>query len=267
MAMTVPVNLKAGQRSLRWSGGGLLALVSIALHGVLLGVPLPEAEPTPPAPTAELVDPATVAVVRLPPAPKPAAEPVPQPSPTVPLTQVTQPKEASPSPQAIAPPAPSVPDAPPDLLPTPAPPQTLDERLRDPAAYEFNQRAKGLVADEVTLLTTVISDWLETEAQGVSDSDVPGLGRKLAPLQVTYPIATCLTPPPAAGLVGVIVSPTGQLVKAPVLLDSTGYTVLDDKALDMARQQTFPPTTGNLPNPSAHWLPIEVQYDSASCTP
>ena len=70
MAMTVSVNLKAGQRSLRWSGGGLLVLVSIALHGVLLGVPLPEAEPTPPAPTAELVDPATVAVVRLPPAPK-----------------------------------------------------------------------------------------------------------------------------------------------------------------------------------------------------
>ena len=212
MAMTVSVNLKAGQRSLRWSGGGLLVLVSIALHGVLLGVPLPEAEPTPPAPTAELVDPATVAVVRLP------------------------------------------------------PPQTLDERLHDPAAYEFNQQAKGLVADEVTLLTTVISDWLEAAAQGVSDSDIPVMGTKQAPLQVTYPIATCLTPPPAAGLVGVIVSPTGQLVSA-VLLDSTGYTVLDDKALDMARRQTFPPTTGNLPNPSAHWLPIEVQYDSASCTP
>jgi TonB family protein len=151
-------------------------------------------------------------------------------------------------------------------LPTPPPPQTLDERLHDPAAYEFNQQAKGLVADEVTLLTTVISDWLEAAAQGVSDSDIPVMGTKQAPLQVTYPIATCLTPPPAAGLVGVIVSPTGQLVSA-VLLDSTGYTVLDDKALDMARRQTFPPTTGNLPNPSAHWLPIEVQYDSASCTP
>ena len=266
MAMTVSVNLKAGQRSLRWSGGGLLVLVSIALHGVLLGVPLPEAEPTPPAPTAELVDPATVAVVRLPPAPKPAAEPVPQPSPTVPLAQGTQPKQASPSPQASASPASPEPDRLPDRLPTPPPPQTLDERLHDPAAYEFNQQAKGLVADEVTLLTTVISDWLEAAAQGVSDSDIPVMGTKQAPLQVTYPIATCLTPPPAAGLVGVIVSPTGQLVSA-VLLDSTGYTVLDDKALDMVRRQTFPPTTGNLPNPSAHWLPIEVQYDSASCTP
>ncbi|MFZ4674369.1 MAG: hypothetical protein ACOYM4_01510 [Nodosilinea sp.] len=265
--MTVSVNLKAGQRSLRWSGGGLLVLVSIALHGVLLGVPLPEAEPTPPAPTAELVDPATVAVVRLPPAPKPAAEPVPQPSPTVPLAQGTQPKQASPSPQASASPASPEPDRLPDRLPTPPPPQTLDERLHDPAAYEFNQQAKGLVADEVTLLTTVISDWLETEAQGVSDSDVPELGRKLAPLQVTYPIATCLTPPPGEGLVGVIVSPTGELVKDPVLLDSTGYDVLDDKALEMARQQTFAPATGSQPNPSAHWLPIEVQYDTASCPP
>jgi hypothetical protein len=181
MAMTVSVNLKAGQRSLRWSGGGLLVLVSIALHGVLLGVPLPEAEPTPPAPTAELVDPATVAVVRLPPAPKPAAEPVPQPSPTVPLAQGTQPKQASPSPQASASPASPEPDRLPDRLPTPPPPQTLDERLHDPAAYEFNQQAKGLVADEVTLLTTVISDWLETEAQGVSDSDVPELGHLLDP--------------------------------------------------------------------------------------
>ena len=148
----------------------------------------------------------------------------------------------------------------------PAPAPALDERLHDPAAYEFNQQAKGVIGNEVTLITTVISDWLEAAAQGVSDSDIPVMGTKQAPLQVTYPIATCLTPPPAAGLVGVIVSPTGQLVSA-VLLDSTGYTVLDDKALDMARRQTFPPTTGNLPNPSAHWLPIEVQYDSASCTP
>jgi TonB family protein len=151
-------------------------------------------------------------------------------------------------------------------LPTPPPPQTLDERLHDPAAYEFNQQAKGVIGTEFTLITTVISDWLEAAAQGVSDSDIPVMGTKQAPLQVTYPIAPCLTPPPAEGLVGVIVSPTGQLVSA-VLLNSTGYTVLDDKALDMARQQPFPPTTGNLPNPSAHWLPIEVQYDSASCTP
>jgi hypothetical protein len=86
-----------------------------------------------------------------------------------------------------------------------------------------------------------VPQWLEAEGQGLSDSEVPVLGSKLAPLQVVYPIGTCLVPPPAEGLVGVIVGANGQLVKEPVLLDSTGYTVLDEKALELPRAYLRPP--------------------------
>jgi hypothetical protein len=152
-------------------------------------------------------------------------------------------------------------------LPSEPPPLTLDDRLRDPAQYQFNQQAKSLSTDDVNFHLAVVPQWLEAESQGLSDREVPVLGRKLAPLRVPYPINTCLDPVPAEGLVGVIVSATGELVKEPVLLDSTGYTVLDEKALELALQQTFEAQSGALPNPQAHWLPVQVQYNGANCTP
>ncbi|MBE9113352.1 hypothetical protein IQ273_28650, partial [Nodosilinea sp. LEGE 07298] len=174
--------------------------------------------------------------------------------------QTTPPPQATP-----APPSPNVMALEP--LPSEPPPLTLDDRLRDPAQYQFNQQAKSLSTDDVNFHLAVVPQWLEAESQGLSDREVPVLGRKLAPLRVPYPINTCLDPVPAEGLVGVIVSATGELVKEPMLLDSTGYTVLDEKALELALQQTFEAQSGALPNPQAHWLPVQVQYNGANCTP
>lgn len=273
MTMAFPLKLRAGKR-LRWSGGGLLALVSIGMHGLLLGMPLSESTPEPQEDGAELSDPAAVVdVVRLPTAPDPVAEAViappvaqapPAPSGSVAPAPAIAPEAPALQPQAASPPAPEVTLEP---VPSEPPPATLDDRLRDPAQYQFNQQAKSLISDEVTFHTAVVPQWLEAEGQGLSDSEIPVLGRKLAPLQVPYPISTCLMPTPAEGLVGVIVSATGELVKAPVLLDSTGYTVLDEKALELALERSFAPQTGALPNPQAHWLPVQVQYDGANCSP
>lgn len=280
--MAFPFKLRVGKRSLRWSGGGLLALFSIGLHGVLLAWPVPESTPEAAESLTEITDPSSVVgVVRLPAAAEPSAEaiaaaPVPQstqspPPKAPPLVRSAPPASpAPPRPQVeqteAAPPAP--PTAGSDLEPVPSEPLplTLDDRLRDPAQYQFNRQAKSLVADEVAFHTSVVPTWLEAEGQGLGDSDMPVLGSKLAPLQVPYPIAACLTPAPAEGLVGVIVNASGQLVKEPVLLDSTGYTVLDEKALELALQQSFEPNSGSaLPNPQAHWLPIQVEYDGANC--
>ncbi|MBW4481110.1 MAG: energy transducer TonB [Tildeniella torsiva UHER 1998/13D] len=282
--MAFPFKLRVGQRSLRWSGGGLLVLFSIGLHGVLLAWPVPETTPEAAESLTEINDPSSVVgVVRLPAAAEPAAEAIA----VAPAPQATQapPPKAPPlvrsAPPASPAPAPSKPqaervDATPPAPPTagvdlePVPPEplpaTLDDRLRDPAQYQFNQQAKSLVADEVAFHTSVVPGWLETEGQGLSDTDIPVLGTKLAPLQVPYAITACLTPAPAEGLVGVIVDASGQLVKEPVLLDSTGYTVLDEKALELALQRSFEPTPGSaLPNPQAHWLPIQVEYNGANC--
>ncbi|HSM84156.1 MAG TPA: hypothetical protein VLS96_20870, partial [Nodosilinea sp.] len=273
----------------RWTGGGLLAVVSVVLHGVLLGLPVPEADPSaelePQAELSQLSDPAAVVdVVRLP-APQAVPEAAPA-APTVtpplaaarpaapaaprPTAGAIAPAPAAPAPSAAAPAEPPPPAEPPiEPLPAEPPPPTLDERLRDPAAYQFNQQAKSVVNNEITLVTDVISTWLLAELEGVSDDQAPIMGRKLAPLAVPYPLTSCLSPAPAEGLLGVIVTPTGELAKAPVLLDSTGYTVLDEKALELALQQAFPPQAAGspLPNPQAHWLPVQVQYEGSRCTP
>lgn len=283
--MAFPLKLRLGQRSLRWSGGGLLALFSIGLHGVLLAWPVPESTPEAAEGLTEITDPsAVVGVVRLPAAAEPFAEaiaaapapqstqaPPPKAPPLVRSAPPASPQPAPPQPQ-VEEEAATVPPAPPtagvDLEPVPPEPLplSLDDRLRDPAQYQFNQQAKSLVTNEVAFHTSVVPTWLETEGQGLSDTDIPVLGSKLAPLQVPYPIAACLTPAPAEGLMGVIVNASGQLVKEPVLLDSTGYTVLDEKALELALQRSFEPNPGSaLPNPQAHWLPIQVEYSGANC--
>ncbi|WP_156119929.1 hypothetical protein [Leptolyngbya sp. KIOST-1] len=278
--MAFPLKLRAGKRALRWSGGGLLALVSIGMHGLLLGMPMPASSPEPQDELAAIDPAAVIDVVRLPAPSAPEAEEVT--TPAAPASAAAAPAAPAPaSPQAAArtvQPAPAVPQPQPTPPATPEPvalepvpseplPATLDDRLRDPAQYQFNQQAKSLSSDDINFHVAVVPQWLETESQGLSDRDIPVLGQKLAPLQVPYPINTCLVPPPAEGLVGVIVSASGALVKAPVLLDSTGYTVLDEKALELVLQRTFAPQTGPMPNPQAHWLPVQVQYDGTNCTP
>ncbi|WP_216277889.1 energy transducer TonB [Phormidium tenue] len=276
-----------GKRSLRWSGGGLLALLSIGLHGVLLAWPMPESSPEAPESLpeslTEITAPAaTVGVLRLPaavkpaetvavaPAPPPSQSPPPKAPPVVRSVPPVSPPPA-PLPTPVEP-AEATPPAPPtevaNLEPVPPEPlpATLDDRLRDPEQYQFNALAKSLTSNEQSFYFNELSNWLDEASQGLSSDEIPELGGKLAPIRVTYPITTCLVPPPAEGVVVVVVGPTGELVEDPELLDSTGYTVLDEKALELALQQRFEPQTDPRPNPRAHWLPVQVQYDGANCS-
>lgn len=273
MAMAVPLKQKMTKRSFRWSGSGLLIVLSLGLHGWLLGLPLPPHESAPPELLTEQPGPtAVVDVVRLPGSAL-VAEAIPKASAPAPTPSIAQAPRAAPVPQASQGAEPALPSPEPialEPLPPEPPPRTLDDRLRDPAEYQFNEQAKSVTANPVSLFTNTLSSWLEAEIQGLSENDAPVLdaNTKLAPLQVPYAINTCLMPAPAEGLVGVIVNTTGQLVKAPVLLDSTGYSVLDEKALEMASQRTFEPLadTSSPAPPRAQWLPVQVQYDPANCT-
>ncbi|MGB3202753.1 MAG: hypothetical protein WBA99_17740, partial [Nodosilinea sp.] len=153
--MTLPLKRRVGTRALRWSGGGVLVAVSIGMHGLLLGMPMPGSHPEAQAPS-ELSDPAAVIdVVRLPATPNAATEAVPTAAVSVakapqspPVTraapaapqQLTQP---TPQPQPAPPPAadpvsdPVSAGAPEELglepVPAELPPATLADRLRDPA--------------------------------------------------------------------------------------------------------------------------------------
>ncbi len=285
MTMAFPLQLRLGKRSLRWSGGGLLLLVSLGLHGLLLGLPLAESEPVPPDSATELDEPVEVPVeaidvVRLPATPETAppgavvpAAIAPQAAPQTAAPQMAAPASLSPRPAA---PAPS-PPAPVDLEPLPPepPPQTLDDRLRDPAAYAFNDQAKAAAAGGVSLDLQEVSTFAEVSTrleemaveQGITDDNlIPVLGEKLAPLLVAYPLNICLVPPPAEGMVIVVATTAGQRLQDPELLYSTGYSVLDDKAMAMALERAFPAQSASGgSNPRGYWLPVQVQYDVAGC--
>lgn len=291
MTLAFPLQLRLGKRSLRWSGGGLLLLVSLGLHGLLLGLPLAESDLASPDSATELDQPVEVPVeaidvVRLPAAPETAAPGTTPLQTIVPgaiapksVPQTAAPQAARPV-QPSAPAAPTAPaSAPPvpvDLEPLPPepPPQTLDDRLRDPAAYAFNNQAKAAMAEGGSLDQQELSTFAEVSTrleemaveQGITDNDlIPVLGEKLAPLLVAYPLNTCLVPPPAEGMVIVVADTAGQPLQAPDLLYSTGYAVLDDKAMAMALERTFPAQSAGSPNPRGYWLPVQVQYDVAGC--
>ncbi len=286
MTMAFPLQLRIGKRSLGWSGGGLLLLVSLGLHGLLLGLPLAESDPASPDLSSEPDEPVEVIdVVRLPVAPDTAAPDTVQPETVVPAA-ITPPAAPPAAPQTAAAPATPAPrpaasapapPAPVDLEPLPPepPPQTLDDRLRDPAAYAFNEQAKAAMAEGASLDLQEVSTFAEVSTrleemaveQGITNDDlIPVLGEKLAPLSVLYPLNTCLVPPPAEGMVIVVADSAGQRLQAPELLYSTGYSVLDDKAIEMVLERAFPAQpAGSAPNPRGYWLPVQVQYDVAGC--
>ncbi|MFE4107979.1 hypothetical protein [Almyronema epifaneia] len=83
------------------------------------------------------------------------------------------------------------------------------------------------------------------------------------PLVLPYEPTKCLSPEPVLASVGVIVDPAGQLVEEPELLKSTGYDILNQKALVEAQKQSFP--AGNAVK--AYSLEVQVQYDATSCVP
>jgi hypothetical protein len=138
---------------------------------------------------------------------------------------------------------------------------TLDERLQTFAEYQYNDQAKSVDAGtEGFVAWYTQQDWFET---------YPLPGKAITPpLQVIYPLSTCLPSPPMVGMLAVIVNTDGSLAEEPILASSTGYDVLDERALELAKAYAFP-TEENaaLSQPKVRPLQVEVMYDAASCTP
>jgi len=278
---------------LRWlpwlKGGGLFVAISLGLHWAVLQIPIvgeaavedmtlevfPSGEPT-----------ETIDVVRLPapqpepepdPSPGPAAElkPIsqtaqapavpaqphlPQPQPTVPSEPIPQP---SPEPELVSTPEPT-PEPSPIPEPSPEPtPMTLEDRLQTFAEYQPNNRGKSLATETNEFMNWYLSQtWEEFDAAPLPSP------KALAALVVEYPLNQCLTPPPTDGQLEVIINRDGALARDPRVLGSTGYDVLDEKAVENTAQYDFPTNEGlDEPVPTVYWLPVEVAYDGATCTP
>ncbi|WP_156119655.1 energy transducer TonB [Leptolyngbya sp. KIOST-1] len=227
----------------------------------------PDTEAAPP-PLAPAVAPATVGT---------AATPV-QPQPTRPSTPV-RPAQASPAaarprggttqstPRAngAVPPSTSA-DSPPSATPAtpPAPPSApsasqplfegdLGERLRAYVAGlslspERIEQLRAAILQRVTYTaeatTTAayeqnLSQWQQTirTETGLSDLTPAPAPEDLA---VTVVQRACLSEPPGPVQAGVLVSPSGTVRSQPVVLRSSGYGVVDDRALQAVASHQFP---------------------------
>ena len=285
-----PMAFSPKHKTSRWRPGlgvgGLFVIASLALHWAVLQIPIADDEADLAIQPAEVPDEPieTIDVVRLPlPNPEPQPEPPFSPKPTVepspvaqsiaPPTAVAVPqapqRQANPVPQpapetALAPELTLEPAANPASEPSPEPsPLTLDERLQTFAAYQPNNRTKSLATNTNEFLA-----WYSSQSwDGLDVQPLPG-AKDLSALVIEYPLTQCLTPAPTEGQLEVIINPDGALIQEPRVLGSTGYDVLDEKAVEVAAQYEFPPNEGlDEPAPTVYWLPVEIDYDAATCTP
>ncbi|HEY9888930.1 MAG TPA: hypothetical protein V6D02_11050 [Candidatus Obscuribacterales bacterium] len=255
-----------------------LTAASLAVHGLVLGLPLPSSEPMDAVDemplTLERTPTMTVAVL---PADRLTSAPPPEPSSESPPAASSA-TARSPQPQANAAPDPAPPPPTPDPEPEPDPPPppdptadtddplpgvpidqgssnltetdpppTLEEQLRDRAAYQYEG---GKVLSEGESLGK-LNEWLIANAVFPSKLDDP--------LAVPYGLAeTCLDARPSEGIMIVMLAADDSLVQPPEIISSTGYSVLDDQAQAMiaAGEYPFPPRTAI----AAYSLVVQVQY-------
>lgn len=104
--------------------------------------------------------------------------------------------------------------------------------------------------------------WIEAVKQS---SGNPNLWNEpLEPsLTVTHYRRVCLEPSPQPAVVGVVVSPQGSPQGEPTLLKSTGYTYLDQVAIQAVKQHDFSPTESQ----KAYTVnvAIGVEYGTLEC--
>ncbi len=243
--------------------GGRLLLISLGLHGLVLGVAVPDLytsrknpvvipPPSSQLPKVSLVGPTTLlksSEIRTPKPPiKSLAATSIQSFPQVETLPTTAPR-SQPSPQPASPP----PDPGPVALPTATSPQ--------PDGFTYNHQPQAPTADPQQLIA-----WYNQ--QDWSHSDLPPLPgvKNLPPLVVKYSLKKCLNPPPAPGRLEIIVNPDGSLLRTPQLVASTGYDALDRLGVQQAASQLFPQAAnGSWPNPTLYWLTLQVDYDGRQC--
>ncbi|NJL48592.1 MAG: hypothetical protein HC929_15315 [Leptolyngbyaceae cyanobacterium SM2_5_2] len=184
----------------RWSAwlrsGGLLVLVSIGLHGLLLAMPMRDADqPEEPVTLLLPLDTATnIELVPLPdkvmrvPAGRIVASPAPEATLAAPRPQA-QAELATTQTQPPTQPEP-LPEANPKPTPEPLPPaETIEPEV--PPGLVYNHQVKALRNDTQSFL-----EWYSSQNWGDDPAQMPLPGPKeLAPLRIRPVLSVCLNPP------------------------------------------------------------------------
>lgn len=257
-----------------------LVLVSIGLHGLVLVLPMPDLA-KPPEPEPELPEPEVIQVVSLPklatgpeesvepplPEPEPEEEP-PPPEPEEIIEEelvLTDPEvlnEAEPLPEA-EPQEPTGPTNPTNGT-TPDPNETeLDKQLKQRESYaDFSDAQTG-------------SEYQENGSQFKANTLAWMVGKSLdftqAPIHLqaiedqlpSVPALACLDQNPNSwvSVVVQVSSADGSLIGEPETLNSSGYAVLNKKALEIAREADYSPYYDPANPAPGYWFNIQINYD------
>ena len=247
-----------------------LVLASIGLQGLVMALPMPDLAETPAEPL-ESVAPEVIQVVTLPKLAKADDSPA-SPLPEPPIEEfVEEPFEAPVEEIVLA--APEIPEVLEDPTPEPdnlddsewnealeteddqAPeqpepediPPSLEQRLANVENYgDYNheQAQRGYTSSSFQTLTS----WTENHPGSAPLKDLA--------LTLKVPLIECLAAEPASSaLIGITVAPDGTLVDEPEILGKTGYSVLDDKAIELAQQASYPTSDQT----KSYWIEIPVE--------
>ncbi|MEA5464029.1 hypothetical protein [Leptothoe sp. PORK10 BA2] len=237
-----------------------LVLASIGLHGLVLALPMPDLAEVPPE-TEELADSEIIQVVTLPKLatgpevvaqplpPKPPEKPLPRTEPGVDIV-ITDPEIL----EEIEPELVEVED---DFdngelenefnHDTENGGDIPDEGEEDPRELTLAQRLASRDSYQNFNGAKVGNDYASNELLnrslkpgGTWPTPLHALARELPPIVV--PLQDCLEDKPGDSITVVVrIGPDAQIIGAPEAINSTGYEVLDEKALQIAREADYGP--------------------------
>jgi hypothetical protein len=282
----------SGQSS-TWTLVGL-TVVSVAVHGLVLGLPMPGADeaevsflPESGSETSTVMDVAILPKRDLAPTVvEPPAEPKSKLDETVrpaAPASTSVPEIANP-PRLPAEPLPSVADSPPAVppvdesgaesgaeptSPSELPPDPLAELPPEPGTRDLSEPEPPpppTLAEQLQDPSAYQYDGRKSLDQLTATTEsmswaVEGqaLPSKVDPMELPYQLAAhCLDTPPAMGLLMVVVDAEGNFLRGPEVISSTGYRVLDEQAVEQVKNGDYalPDRTA----PKAYSVEVKVQY-------
>ena len=97
------------------------------------------------------------------------------------------------------------------------------------------------------------------EAQVRESTGLPGLTPEIdrTDFSLTVPQRVCLRQPPADVRLGVLTKPDGSHADPPVVLGSSGYSAMDQRAQGLVANHSFPPADSI----KAHTLKVAIEVD------
>ena len=132
-------------------------------------------------------------------------------------------------------------------------PQAQVDTLRASIQDRFGYDAEATTRDAYS---TNLREWENTIQQQTGQANL-SVEEDRTDLSVTYPQRVCLVNEPGEVRVGVLVNPDGSQRGEPVLLRSSGYGALDQRALAVVSDHQFP-TAESL---KAYTIAVEPQVD------